>query len=596
MAGWISRTLKRLSTPDAVRAVEPLPELRVRKAVESARRTMSEGDYAGARDALYPVVASNPDDTDVLANYGIAAHLAGDSDDARTVLLRAVQLDPNHLAANKGLAAACLALGKLQEFDVAARNALRLDPRDRELLGMYAIACMNSFQVESAAKALSASIELAPNDIVPLVNLEQLSVRTLRHRRTLERSPKIATARAQAINRLRAQYRRGQLDDQGRRHLLVLLAGSEETHASAVELARDMAKHNDFSSDLADRLSAIFLETGDLAQGLRFRRMMAEQDSSRPLVRRSLAFTELLAGYDHWLENWEALRREEYDSNLGAFAAEVPSWTGQRLGKKKILVYQEQGIGDAILALRLVPMLAARGVRCDLWVQPALAGLAGSIKGYENLIRSDKRPDARTLGCEYASTLFGLIPALRASHEELIRSPTVLLPSPDRVPAARARVRALPGRRIGLAYGGNPDRRDDWYRAVPPAALKPLAALEGISWVSIVFDPRPDKAEVIRMLRMEDPMEEAKDFEDTGAVISELDAVIAVDCSAAHLAASLGKPVWVLVPPLLDWRWQIGDDTKPWWPNATVLRSPRPGEWDDIIRQLAKQVATWIGN
>jgi hypothetical protein len=125
---------------------------------------------------------------------------------------------------------------------------------------------------------------------------------------------------------------------------------------------------------------------------------------------------------------------------------------------------------------------------------------------------------------------------------------------------------------------------------VPLSALKPLAALEGISWISLVVDKRPDKAEVVGMFRMDDPTAEVNDFDDTAAIISELDAVIAIDSSVAHLACSLGKPVWVLVPPMLDWRWQIGDDTKPWWPTATVLRSASMGQWDSVIEELARRL------
>jgi hypothetical protein len=177
----------------------------------------------------------------------------------------------------------------------------------------------------------------------------------------------------------------------------------------------------------------------------------------------------------------------------------------------------------------------------------------------------------------------------------LKRNPTVLVPGAGQLPDVRKRLRALTGKRIGLAYGGNPDRRDDWYRAVAPAALKPLASLTGISWVNLVIDPRPDKNEIIRMFRMDDPMKEAADFEDTAAIISELDAVIAIDSSTAHLAASLGKPLWVLVPPMLDWRWQIGSDKSPWWPNATLLRGHEPGVWDSVIGELAERVAAWPG-
>jgi Tfp pilus assembly protein PilF len=591
MPSWISRAFAGAAERPTAPAAKPLTPAQLHAAVESAKRTMTQGDFPAARASLREVVLSNPDHADALAHYGVAAYMSGDPADARAPLMRAVQIDPDHLVAYKFLAGVFDALGDLQGSETAAQNAMRLAPRDREVLNMFGVACMNRFQIDAAVKAFNTAIEVAPNDITALVNIELLSVRTSRHRRTLELSPRVAAARSQAINRLRALHRRGQLDEVGLKNLLLLLAGERDTFAAAVELARETSLREEFSTELADQLASIYLAVGDPSEILRFKKLVVAQNPERPLAKSNLAYTQLIGGYDRWRDCWKALREEEHNANRGIYAREVPPWTGQRLGKKKILVYQEQGIGDAILALRLVQMLARRGVRFDLWVVPALAGLAASVNGYENLIRGNARPDARSLGCDYASTLFGLISALGVDHDDMIANPTVLRPSADRATEARTRLRGLPGRRIGLAHGGNPERRDDWFRSVPPAALKPLTTLEGISWVNLIIDERPDREEVVRMLRMDDPMKAVTDFEDTAAIVSELDAVISVDSSVAHLACSLGKPVWVLVPTILDWRWQIGNDVRPWWPKATLLRSPAPGVWDGVIKDLAKQLS-----
>lgn len=591
MVNWLSRTWTRITEQPPAEVATPLSPAELRAAIESAKKFLAEGDLDGARSLLAEVLSSNPDDANALAYYGVATYQAGGAEEARNALRRAVQIDPDHLVAYKCLVQACNALGDYYDLEIAALNALRLAPRDREVLVMYGIACMNRLEVDAAADAFSKAVELAPTDLFALLNIEALSLRSLRHRRTLERSPKVATARSQAINRLRAAHRRGQLDDDGLKNLLALMTGGQETFPAAAELARQLAGRKEFSAGLANQLATIFHIVGDLENHLRFRKLTAEHDPALPWPRAYLAYAQLMAGLD-WHGSWKTIREFERFSNLGIYAGEVPSWIGQRVGKKKILLYAEQGIGDAILALRFVPMLAKRGIRFDLWVPAPLAGLASSVRGYENLIRVDRRPDPRAHGCEYACTLFGLISALGIGYEEAKQNPTVLAPGADRLPEVRARLRALKGRRIGLSYGGNPDRPDDWFRAVPQDALKQLASLECISWVNLAIDARPDKDEVIRMFGMDDPMKEAINFEDTAAIISELDAVIAIDSSVAHLSASLGKPVWVLVPPLLDWRWQMGSDTRPWWPNVNLLRGgPAPGEWSAALQRLASQLS-----
>jgi len=564
--------------------------------VEAGKRFLADGHTAQALATLRTAVQANPNDADAVLHYGRAALRAGHANEAQAALIRAVDLDPQNLAACKDLALACLSAGDIQGIEDTANRLARLAPRDRVTLNMVGLAHMNRFEFDGAAEAFCSAVEVEPSAIGAFVNLEVLSMRALRHRRLLEKSPNIASFRKEAINRLKESYRRGELHDDDIKDLLMLLAGSEETFGEALELSLDLSKRNRFSMVLANQMAMIFQLAGDLANLRRFDAITYAFDSSSPFARFNHAQVNLSAGYEHWKECWEAFRDAVVTySSAGVSEKAIPTWRGESLENRRLFVYQEQGVGDAILALRVIPFLAKRGIDFDLWVNSPLTGLARSIAGFEKLIDSPGRPDPRSLGCDFAISLFGLIATLDLDHDTLAGNPTVLVPEGDRAAPARERLRALPGRRIGLAYGGNPTRRDDWFRAVPPAALRPLAALDGISWANLSIDDRPDRPEVIRMFQMVDPMKEAADFEDTAAIISELDAVIAIDSSVAHLACGLGKPVWVLVPTMLDWRWQIGSDTKPWWPTATLLRSPKLGcvgnchrRADETGRRLAR--------
>jgi len=506
-----------------------------------------------------------------------------------------VELAPEDLPTCQEWAIACIEAGDADGMARAADRLRRLAPRDRISLNMWGLACMNRFEFDQAAEAFCTAVEVEPQAIGALVNIEVLSMRSLRHRRFFEKTPMIAAARAGAIQRLKESYSRAELDDGELKDLLMLLAGGQETFAEALELAHDLARREKFSLVLANQLTMIFQLAGDLRNTQRFDSIVFGLDPSSAFVRFGHAQVCLFGGYDGWARSWEAFRDYVPHSSPAVFAREVPTWTGQALGGGKILVYQEQGIGDAILALRAVAHLPKRGIRFDLWVNPALAGLARSVGGFERLIETAARPDARKLGCEFAISLLGLISTLQLRPEDLAGHPTVLVPSADRALSVRERLRALPGLRIGLAYAGSPMRRDDWFRAVPLQALAALTRLRGVSWVNLTFDPRPDREEVVRLLEALDPMDQVLDYEDTAAIISELDAVVAIDSSVAHLAASLGKRQWVLVPPMLDWRWQIGEDTKPWWPTVTLLRAREPGQWDDVIAELARQLEVWRG-
>jgi ADP-heptose:LPS heptosyltransferase len=162
-------------------------------------------------------------------------------------------------------------------------------------------------------------------------------------------------------------------------------------------------------------------------------------------------------------------------------------------------------------------------------------------------------------------------------------------------PAKVARWRAAlpPGRRrIGLAWAGNKDHRNDRHRSMPLAALRPLLELTEFHFVALQKGPRPGDAELLgampEMLHVGDRIE---DFADMAAIIAELDMVITVDTAVAHVAGGLGKPVWILLPFSPDWRWLLDREDSPWYPTARLFRQSAIGDWAgpvDRVRQALR--------
>jgi len=305
-------------------------------------------------------------------------------------------------------------------------------------------------------------------------------------------------------------------------------------------------------------------------------------------------------GGQRWLEGWRLTNEEFPKLHQSAFAGEVPTWNGDALGDRRLFVYQDQGAGDALLSLRFLPMLAARKVRVVLWVTPAIADLARTVAGEAEFHTSSSRPDARSLNCAAAVPLFGLPAALGLQPSDLKSGPLV---TPDS--ALCATWKDKPGLsskiNIGLVAMGNPWRNDDWMRSIPCADLAPLKRYcektdgeTNVQWVNLAVDDRRDLGESIDMLEMLNPAPGFRSFADTAAAIAALDAVVAIDCSVAHLAAAMGKRVWVLVPPCIEWRWRIGSIVNPWWPTATVLQCEQPGKWQDTIAKLTKELDEFV--
>ena len=140
---------------------------------------------------------------------------------------------------------------------------------------------------------------------------------------------------------------------------------------------------------------------------------------------------------------------------------------------------------------------------------------------------------------------------------------------------------------IGIAWAGRPTHKNDANRSILPSFLKPLFELQGIDWVSLQIDERHDDA-IDLGLPIKDLRPKIDDFADTAATIVELDLVITVDTAVAHLAGGLGKDVWVMLPFVPDWRWLLDREDNPWYPSARLFRQQSPGDWDPVIRRVAK--------
>jgi hypothetical protein len=147
------------------------------------------------------------------------------------------------------------------------------------------------------------------------------------------------------------------------------------------------------------------------------------------------------------------------------------------------------------------------------------------------------------------------------------------------------------GPRIGVAWAGKPSNLADDRRSIQPRRLAPLFALSGPTFVSLQHSgPRPPAGHPLI-----DRMGEMTDFADTGALIANLDLVISVDTAVAHLAAALGKPVWLLDRFDTCWRWLDGRRDSPWYPSLRLYRQQRTGDWESVLTEVTRDLHDLAG-
>jgi hypothetical protein len=148
--------------------------------------------------------------------------------------------------------------------------------------------------------------------------------------------------------------------------------------------------------------------------------------------------------------------------------------------------------------------------------------------------------------------------------------------------------------RIGIVWRGNPNNPVESKRALPVSLLMALANAD-VMLISLKIDVNEDEQLILDQHNVMCIDHQINDFDDTAAIIENLDLVISTDTSVVHLAGALGKPVWVLLAFSADWRWHISRLDSPWYPSARLCRQPSMGDWDSVIKNIKKSVDEWIG-
>ncbi|MBF0184233.1 MAG: glycosyltransferase family protein [Magnetococcales bacterium] len=264
----------------------------------------------------------------------------------------------------------------------------------------------------------------------------------------------------------------------------------------------------------------------------------------------------------------------------------IPRWDGSSLQEKTILIVAEQGFGDTVQFVRYLPKLKAMGAQVLLSCQAALIPLLRPLPCIDAIATAEQFTWPEQIDC-YSPLLS--LPMLLATQAETIPATIPYLwADPLLVKQWQSLLPSPPKRRIGLVWQGKPLHQDDPLRrrSCPWQALAPLASLPGITWISLQKDPeRQQPLTPHPGMELIDLNEALRDFAQTAAIIANLDLLISIDTSVAHLGGALGVPVWLLLPYAPDWRWSQ-HATTPWYPDMHLFRQSEPNNWHQPVQRI----------
>jgi tetratricopeptide (TPR) repeat protein len=266
-----------------------------------------------------------------------------------------------------------------------------------------------------------------------------------------------------------------------------------------------------------------------------------------------------------------------------------PMWLGQEsIRGKTILVYADEGMGDAIQLARYVPLLAARGAKVVLMVHAALVPLLSEVAGVSQCVAKNSAemlPPFDTY-CPMLS-----LPLALGTTLDTIPADIPYLPLPT-VAAVQAWDEKLPPRdrlRVGLVWSGNPNHAKDVRRSIPLRSLARILDVD-VTFISLQKELRPEDKPILAGTGMVDLTADLRNFSDTAALLGCLDLVITVDTSVAHLAGALGRPTWLLLPFVPDYRWLLGRDDSPWYPSVRLFRQSESREYGSVLDRVRAEL------
>lgn len=325
---------------------------------------------------------------------------------------------------------------------------------------------------------------------------------------------------------------------------------------------------------------------GDCAQALKCVEMMRRVEPDSAQARSFLGILLLQQGNFHqgwneyeyrWGTTYGLRHRRKFPQTL---------WKGEPLAGARILLHAEQGMGDTLQFVRYVPLVAARGGNVILEVQPRLHRLLAKTPGAVEVISRGEALPAFDWQCPLLS-----LPLAFATDLRSIPAPIpYVAPDPAEVEIWRERLGGN-GVRVGLAWGGNAKHPHEHWRSIPLELLSPLTRMEGATFYSLQMGPPAAQVgQLGAKVRLIDLQGEQKDFADSAAIVSNLDLVISIDTSVAHLAGAMGKPVWVFLSKSPDWRWMLDREDTPWYPSARLYRQSRLGNWAEVISRVERDL------
>ncbi len=538
-----------------------------------------QGKHDEAVACYQQALRIRPDDSGVYNNLGNVLVAQGKFAEAVAACQRAVQLDPTNAGAFNNLANAFKGFKDFDQAVACYRQAVYVNPDYAEAYNNLGLTLMEQNKPAEAMVSYQQALRIKPDYAdacnhlgLALAEQWQMDEAITCYDRALQIEP----------NHVRAQFAKGvALYEQARP------AEAVTCFDRALRLKPDMPDAH-WGRGLA------LLQLGDLQQG--------------------------------WTEY-------EYRWQCKPFSPRPfpkPLWDGSPLAGKTILIHAEQGLGDTMQFVRLMPQVKARGGRIVFECQETLIPLLSRSFGVSSGVVSGEWSTDTTRHSPLTThhspltthhsplTIDEFFPQNTPPPPFDVQAPLLSLPhilgitlanipaqvpylsaDPQLVERWRRELSPIRGFKIGIAWHGNPKVRFNQLRSIPLVHFASLSRLEGVRLVSLQKGVGSEQLRDCQfpVIDLGNRLDEtAGAFMDTAAVMKSLDLIVAGNSSIAHCRRRLGVPIWVPLSAPPEWRWMLEREDSPWYPTLRLFRQTRPGDWAEVFARIATELKSLLAS
>jgi tetratricopeptide (TPR) repeat protein len=522
-------------------------------------------------------IALNPDYVEAFNNRGVALRELKRPDEALASYDKAVALKPDYAEAFHNRGNALMGLKRLDEALASYDKAISLKPDYVEAINNRGVALKELKRFDEALVSFNKAIAL---DYVEALNNRGVALMELKR---LDE----ALASCDKAIALKADYVEA-LNNRG--NALMGLKRLDEALASyekAISLKPDYADAFNNRGIALRELKRPDEALASFETAIALKPDYADGYLNRALIK--LLVGQYKEGWADYEWRWEAKTWLSARPNV-----KVPTWQGEDLSGRHLLVFTEQGLGDVIQFARYLPLLARHKCKITFLVPPNLARLLGpSFHPLE--VVSEIRG---TSGIDYQAPLMSLPHRFNIELSSIPNKVPYLKAEPELEASYKSRIGASCFK-VGIAWQGNPNGRIDEGRSIPLERFIPLAGIPGVRLISLQkhvgLDQLATLPKDVGIESLGNELDNGPDaFCDTAAVMNSLDLIITSDTSIAHLAGALGRPTWVALKYVPDWRWMLDRDDSPWYPTLRLFRQSQRDDWMQVFSNIERELQSLV--